>query len=343
MDLASRLAMPTAPRLLFALLLPLAACDGGSLKSDAEQLTITDDALVDFDDGRPLLVGTELCPSISAESDALPSGDFQPLDCFAQSFEGPVEPAGECLLMTEPGTVDWTFTAQACAGNDFGWAPVDDHVAIEVVGIDDVEGHLPLRLEAAVADYLDDPTFVLTHPDDWLPADGEPLRLVAGQTVGVQPALRRVADDATVVWHADGLSGDGAVEIEVVTAEVGEHGDVEVGAGDPVERERVRRHLHRHRLHPGVSALGERSLEVWRLGGGEPTRERAEDLVRRHMEESERLLLGRRQRRPVRPGGLQEPEGAHDVCIDEVARAVDRPVDVALGGEVDDRPHLVLG
>jgi hypothetical protein len=34
---------------------------------------------------------------------------------------------------------------------------------------------------------------------------------------------------------------------------------------------------------------------------------------------------------------------AHDVRIDEVARAVDRPVDVALGGEVDDCPYLVLG
>ena len=63
----------------------------------------------------------------------------------------------------------------------------------------------------------------------------------------------------------------------------------------------------------------------------------------RYVEEAERLLLGRRERRPVGPGRLQEPERAHDVRIDEVAGAVDRAVHVALGGEVDDRPNLVLG
>ena len=44
---------------------------------------------------------------------------------------------------------------------------------------------------------------------------------------------------------------------------------------------------------------------------------------------------------PVAAGGFQELERAGDVGADEVAGAVDRAVDVAFGGEVHDRVHLV--
>ena len=39
---------------------------------------------------------------------------------------------------------------------------------------------------------------------------------------------------------------------------------------------------------------------------------------------------------PVLPGGLQHVEGAGDVRLDEDARAVDGPVDVAFGREMHD-------
>ena len=46
---------------------------------------------------------------------------------------------------------------------------------------------------------------------------------------------------------------------------------------------------------------------------------------------------------PVRPRRLEQLEGADDVGVHEVAGALDRTVDVALGGEVDHRVDGVLG
>ena len=56
------------------------------------------------------------------------------------------------------------------------------------------------------------------------------------------------------------------VEVEVVAGEVREHGDREAGAVDAVQRERVRRHLHRHRVSSLVAPARELLLEVGRLG-----------------------------------------------------------------------------
>ena len=69
---------------------------------------------------------------------------------------------------------------------------------------------------------------------------------------------------------------------------------------------------------------------------------RAVDLVGRDVEEAEalaRLALGRA--RPVLARALEQPERADDVGLDERRRAVDRAVDVGLGGEVDDRARPV--
>ena len=65
--------------------------------------------------------------------------------------------------------------------------------------------------------------------------------------------------------------------------------------------------------------------------------EAAVDLVGRDVKEAERLLLVRGQLRPVRARRLEQREGALDVGADELGRAVDAAVDVALGGEVHDR------
>ena len=66
------------------------------------------------------------------------------------------------------------------------------------------------------------------------------------------------------------------VQVEVIAAEVGEHGDVEPRAGDPVQREGVRRHLHHHRLDALVDVAGELALQVGRLGRGARARQRAD-------------------------------------------------------------------
>lgn len=65
--------------------------------------------------------------------------------------------------------------------------------------------------------------------------------------------------------------------------------------------------------------------------------EGAEDFVGRDVQEAE-FILGRAFKAPPVPeGGLEELEGAGDVGGDELARAVNRAVDVRLGSEVHDR------
>ena len=39
---------------------------------------------------------------------------------------------------------------------------------------------------------------------------------------------------------------------------------------------------------------------------------------------------------------LQQAKGAHDICLDETFRIVDRAVDMALGREIDNGPWLML-
>ena len=69
-----------------------------------------------------------------------------------------------------------------------------------------------------------------------------------------------------------------AVVVEVVAAEVGEHGHGEAGAVDPVQVEGVRRDLHGHDLDPVVAPAGQGALQVGGLRGGPGAREGAEHL-----------------------------------------------------------------
>ena len=111
------------------------------------------------------------------------------------------------------------------------------------------------------------------------------------------------------------------------------------------------------RLVPGAhevvrGGLGRRVRRVRRVGRllrEEAGRsERAVDLVRRDMQEPERGALRRRKSGGERARGLEEDVRARHVRVDERAGAVDRAVDVRLGGEVqdgarpvrlEDRPH----
>ena len=62
--------------------------------------------------------------------------------------------------------------------------------------------------------------------------------------------------------------------------------------------------------------------------------ERAVDLVGGDVQETKRRLRLGFEPRPVRARRFEQREGADDVGLHEVARARDRPVDVALGREV---------
>src|ERR1700686_2854164 len=58
------------------------------------------------------------------------------------------------------------------------------------------------------------------------------------------------------------------------------------------------------------------------------------------MQKTKRCTIGFRQRRPVNACFFQQMKGAVDIRANKIVGAVDRPVDVTLGGEVDDSAGL---
>jgi hypothetical protein len=70
--------------------------------------------------------------------------------------------------------------------------------------------------------------------------------------------------------------------------------------------------------------------------------QRTVDLVGGDVQEAERCLFCVAQVVPVTTHFFQQVEGADDVGLDEIFRAVNGAVDVTFGGEVDDRARLVL-
>ncbi len=94
------------------------------------------------------------------------------------------------------------------------------------------------------------------------------------------------------------------------------------------------------RLRRGVRAVRRvgRRLGECRIGGAE----RSVHLVGRHVHEPECRAFGGGQVRPPGLRRVEQPERRDDVGLDERGGAVDRPVDVRLGGEVDDRARPVL-
>ena len=60
------------------------------------------------------------------------------------------------------------------------------------------------------------------------------------------------------------------------------------------------------------------------------------------MQETELRFLIVRQSAPIGAHRFEQPEGADDVGLDEILRAQDGAVHVALGGKIDHRPRAVL-
>ena len=61
------------------------------------------------------------------------------------------------------------------------------------------------------------------------------------------------------------------------------------------------------------------------------------------MEEAEAVLRFAGEAVPVGAHGFEQAEGADDVGLDEVFRAVDAAVNVRFGGKIDDGAGLMLG
>ena len=136
---------------------------------------------------------------------------------------------------------------------------------------------------------------------------------------------------------------DGAVQVEVITPEVGEHGRVEAGAVDAVQGQGVRRHLHHHRTGAVVAHRRQSRLQLGGFGRRVRARQRADDTGG---------IAGGPQDRREQPAGGGLAVGAGDP--DEAQRR--RRVAVHRGGDraerharvVDDElvdvgAHLVLG
>ena len=89
--------------------------------------------------------------------------------------------------------------------------------------------------------------------------------------------------------------------------------------------------------------VGAVRLIAARLGEGRFVgRERTKHLVGRHVQEAERRLVRRAEAVAIGAACFQQAERAHHVGADEIRGAVDRAVDMRLGGEVDHRRRPVF-
>jgi MYXO-CTERM domain-containing protein len=198
----------------------VAACSTPSFETDSGQLAISDEEVIDLvaDDGgpSPFLEGTGLCPTVACTADGCPEDEDDVLACYTQSFAGAVT-VGDCLTFDEPGVVDWTFTPQSCPANEAGYLPAADHVAIDVLAEDAVEGRLAMPLEESVEAEEGSADVRVLRPDDWRFADGDTWQLAAEEPFLLSPRLRTLADGAPVAWR-DGLM-HGGVGVDVTNGD----------------------------------------------------------------------------------------------------------------------------
>ena len=100
-----------------------------------------------------------------------------------------------------------------------------------------------------------------------------------------------------------------------------------------------------HQVVAGGLAGRIRAVRLIAVGFGEGRvvrAKRAVNLVGRDMQQAKRRFCLRRQTTPVGPHGLQQSKGADDIGLDEVFGAVNRAIDMAFGGEVDDGPGPIF-
>jgi len=173
------------------------------------------------------------------------------------------------------------------------------------------------------------------------------------------PGGEHAADGAAVVLHVEPVAHLQAVAVdgqrragqrlddEQRNQFFGEVvGTVVVGAVGGEHRQAVAVVPGAHQVIAGglAGAVGAVGLVGVLLGEGWLTGlEAAIDLVGAYVQEAKGGLLGRGQRRPVAAHGLEQLVGALHIGLDEGARAVQRAIDVAFGGEVEHGARPALG
>ena len=153
-------------------------------------------------------------------------------------------------------------------------------------------------------------------------ADEEPVADVAPVAVD----RKRLALECVERHERDELLRElvGAIVVRAVRREDGKPVRMKVGPNEVIGRG-LRRRVRRVR-------------RVARLFGEQARRpERSEYLVGRDVHEAEGLLVGPFERPVKVPRGIEHFEGARHVGANELARPVDRAVDVRLGSEVEHR------
>lgn len=215
-------------RFVPVLLLPaLAACIevSGELGNLRFELPLVD-PLVEFESGDRLLVGSRVCPAITAGLQA--DGTYRVFlgrteeaaarACFAETVEGPAELDAEgCFSFDAPGEVTWTLTPTG----ECEWP--DDRLRFDVVvaspelrlGFDDWRARAPMRYGSAA-------TVIGLAPGrsvDDLREDPAAPRLVAGNALDT-PLLRLDDLDGRLFWTLPEVSlelvGDGVTSVEPI-------------------------------------------------------------------------------------------------------------------------------
>ena len=123
-------------------------------------------------------------------------------------------------------------------------------------------------------------------------------------------------------------------------------GAVVVGAVGGEHRQPVGVMVGAHQMVAGGFARRIRAVGFVAVGfgeGGVVFFQRAVDFVGGDVEEAEVVLGFAGEAVPVGAHGFEQAEGADDVGLDEVFRAVDAAVNVRFGGKIDDGAGLVLG
>ena len=67
------------------------------------------------------------------------------------------------------------------------------------------------------------------------------------------------------------------------------------------------------------------------------------NLIRADVVKAKGRLTSRIQPQPIGAGGFEQAKSAHDIGLDEFARAIDGPIDMAFGCQMHHRIGLVLG
>ncbi|MES2641489.1 MAG: MYXO-CTERM sorting domain-containing protein [Myxococcota bacterium] len=187
------------PSPVFLPLALLAACNSG-FETQQGQMLVSDADVVGIEGGGPFLAQTQLCPSFTSIADDFPEGGGDITACFTDSLTGPVVDDGQCLTFTEPGAVEWTFTPTSCQAQDLGWVAVEDHVTLDVVAAADVEAYTPMIYEDYAERAQEEGGLVGEIPGDWRHVEGEPWRIVAGETYALNARLRTRETGEEVAW-----------------------------------------------------------------------------------------------------------------------------------------------